>query len=334
MPTTDTTPEHAFLERHCNIAKSLPTRQGTAPDHRTASYSVPAAALKILVALEKPEEARALQLELESLGHRVQICRELDDALSWLRKWQPELVVTEEGLGRREPDAGLRLAEYCRVTEDQVNGWPGTRTIILIPVPDWDRFKRAQRTGAHVILKRRFDAAIRYIQTISDNLVTDRMLGPVLVGIHRFAGDTLSPSCENCEWVGATVSYGSSETDLARLTPVRTALLNILLFRRRGQSPAAIVNSCQEMLLKNILKHHVLRESAVKMEITRLRQDIGKALEWIGAPYSGEHFLPLVFHGAKTYCLSGNRRLIHISSGLVSMDHEEDYRSLALIESP
>jgi hypothetical protein len=269
--------------------------------------------LKILVVLQKHEEACALQQDLECLGHRVECCRNLNEAVRWLRDWQPDLVVTEEGLGREAPDSGLRLAECCRATEDHVNGWPGARTLMFIPIPDWERFKRAQQTGAHVIVKGAdFDDAIRYIQTIADNLVTDRMLGPALSGMHRFKGDGPHSKCENCEWSGATISYGSSQADVRNLTPVRIALLNVLLFRHHGQSPAAITDIClQSLFIKRILQKHVVRESAIKMEITRLRRHFDEALETLGTHCTGKDFLPLVPHGAKTYCLSGNRRLIH-----------------------
>jgi hypothetical protein len=93
------------------------------------------------------------------------------------------------------------------------------------------------------------------------------------------------------------------------------------LFRRRGQSPAAIAEISLGAFIKKILKQHILRESALRMEATRLRGDIGQALESIGAPYSGEHFLPLVSHGTGMYCLSGNRRLIHIPGSLLSMNY-------------
>jgi len=166
------------------------------------------------VVLRNHEEGVALQNDLECLGHRLHLCREIGDALRWIQEWRPDLVIAEEGLGPEEPDAGLRLAEHCRAIENQVNGWQGTRALLLIPILDWDRFKRAQQTGAHVIVKGpHFGAAIRYIQTIADNLVTDRILGPVLVGLHRYEGLTLHPNCANCEWVGASVSYGSSQAD-------------------------------------------------------------------------------------------------------------------------
>ena len=230
------------------------------------------------------------------------------------------MIVTEEQLGRKQRDAGIRLAECCRATEDQVNGWPGTRTLMLIPISDWDRFKRAQRTGAHVIVKKTLEAAIRYIETIADNLVTDRILGPALIGMHKFDGDAPRQSkCEDCEWAGALVSYGSTQAHVPCLTPVWTALLNILLFRGRGQSPTAIVDVCHKShFVKRLLQGHVLRESAVKMEMTRLRGDIGAPLEVIGAPYTGAHFLPPVRHGTMTYCLAGNRRLIHFPNGRTS----------------
>jgi CheY-like chemotaxis protein len=270
--------------------------------------------LKILIVLHGDAESGALQNELEGLGHRVQCCDNVAQAVRSLRQWQPDLMVTEERLGRKQPDAGLRLTEYCRMTEDQVNGWSGTRTLLLIPVPDWDRFKRGQRAGAHVIVKGAgLDATLRYIQTIADDLATDRVLGPALVGIHRYNGEVPVPKCENCEWVGAEVSYGSSQTDLQHLTPVRIALLNALLFRRRGQSPSEIADVCREStFFSKILRQHILRSTAIKMEATRLRGHFDKALEAIGAPYSGEHFFPRVPHGVGAYLLSGNRRLIHI----------------------
>ena len=270
--------------------------------------------LKILVALPNGAERIALQQELESLGHRVECTGEFREALKWLRDWQPDLIVTEEGLGRTQPDAGLRLAEFCRATEDQVNGWPGTRTVILIPNADWNRFRQVQKTGAHVILRApNFDTVIRYIQTVVDDLATDRLLGPALVGIHRFTGNSPCPNCENCQWVGAEIIYGSSKTDVRNLTAVRIVLLNALLFRRRGQRPIDIENACRESaLLKNLLGKHAVRQSAVKMEITRLRKHLDDDLGVLGIPYTGKHFLPYIMHGAEVYCLSGNRRLIHV----------------------
>ena len=270
--------------------------------------------LKIIVALQRDEEAGSLETELECLGHRVTPCRDLGEATRWLRDWRPDLVVTEEGMGRKHLDAGLRLAEYCRATEDHVNGWPGTRTLMFIPIPDWERFKRARQTGAHVIVRgANFDSAIRYVQTIADNLVTDRMLGPALAGIHRFNGGAPHPKCETCEWIGATISYGSSQVDVQHLTPVRSALLNVLLFRRRGQSPSAIADIClASLFIKRILQKHVVRESAIKMEVTRLRGHFEEALKALGTHFSGRDFLPLVPYGARTFCLTGNRRLIHV----------------------
>jgi hypothetical protein len=270
--------------------------------------------LKILIAIQHGAEGIALQQELECLGHRVECTGEFREAVKWLRDWQPDLIVTEEGLGRTQPDAGLRLAEFCRATEDQVNGWPGTRTLILIPRADWNRFRQAQQTGAHVILRAaNFDAVIRYIQTVVDDLVTDRLLGPALVGIHRFTGNSPCPNCENCQWFGAEIAYGSSKTDVHNLTAVRIVLLNALLFRRRGQHPVDIENACSESpFLRRLLGRHVLRQSAVKMEATRLRRHFDDELHALGAPYTGKHFLPYLSHGAGTYCLSGNRRLVHI----------------------
>jgi len=270
--------------------------------------------LNILVALDNSAERIALEQQLESLGHRVECTSELGEALKWLRDWQPDLIVTAPGLGRTQPNAGLSLAEFCRATEDQVNGWNGTRTLILIPNADWDAFKQAQQTGAHVIVRASdFDAVIRYIQTLLDDVVTDRLLGPALVGLHRFIGKRPYPNCENCQWVGAEIVYGSSKIDVRDLTAVRIALLNALLFRRRGQRPIDIENACRESpFLKRLLGKHVLRQSAVKMEVTRLRKHFDHELEVLGIAYTGKHFLPSLTHSVEIYCLVGNRRLVHI----------------------
>ncbi len=272
--------------------------------------------LKILIALPDIRQATTLQHDLEYLGHSIQLCQNLDMSLRLLRNWQPDLVVTDEVLERGLPDSGLRLAEYCQATADQVNGWPGTRSLVLVPVPDWDRVRRAQTAGAHVIVKGPdFEAAIRYVQTIADHLATDLTLGPVLVGLHRFLGKAPHPRCNDCEWIGVSISYGNSQTNLD-LTPVRAALLNILLFRRRSQAADTIEEVCRNSaFIARILRGRSLRESAVKMEISRLRQDIGKALQFLGAPYNGHHYLPFTQYGMQTYGLAGNRRLTHIPTG-------------------
>jgi len=75
--------------------------------------------------------------------------------------------------------------------------------MLFIPAPDWERFKRAQRTGAHVVVRgANFEAPIRYIQTIADSLVTDRMLGPAMIGMHRFQGDAPIQSVMNANGLG------------------------------------------------------------------------------------------------------------------------------------
>lgn len=270
--------------------------------------------LKILMLLDRDEESRALRKELECFEHRVQVCHKADEALRLLRQWQPDLLITDEGLGRGQSEVGLRLAEFCRATEDQANGWPGIRTLILIPNADWDRFKQAQRTGAHVVVRApNFDAVIRYVQTIADNILTDRSLGPSLVGLHRFTGNSPCSNCENCEWVGAEIAYGSSKTDVQNLTAVRIVLLNALLFRRRGLRPIDIEQACIESaFLKRLAGKHVLRQSVVKMEATRLRKHFDEGMAILGIPYTGKHFLPYVTHSAEIYCLAGNRRIVHI----------------------
>jgi hypothetical protein len=103
-----------------------------------------------------------------------------------------------------------------------------------------------------------------------------------------------------------TLRYASSQATSGTSTPVRIALLNSPLFRRRGQSPVTIEDVRQELqFFKRTLSKHVLRASAVKMEATRLRRHFDEALQSIGVPYAGEHFLPFVSHGAEIYCLSG-----------------------------
>lgn len=270
--------------------------------------------LKVLIVFQRAEESSFLSGCLENLGCRVLIVRNLNEAIGRLQEWQPDLVIAEEGLGPKQPEAGLRLAEYCLCMEDRVNGWPGARTVLLIPVPDWDRFKRAQETGAHVIFKgRSFDAVIRYIETVADGLITDRILGPALVGIHRYKGEQPDQDCSNCEWVGAEISYGSSKTTMQGLTAVLIVLLNTLLFRRRGLGATEIEDICRKSLfLSKLLGKHGFRYSAVRMEATRLRKHFDNALRGLGIPYVGRHFLPLLLYGANTYRLSGNRRLIHV----------------------
>ena len=270
--------------------------------------------MKTLIALENDAEAQLLQTGLESINYRVLVCHEAIGATKHLLDWQPDVLVTEEKLERGESNSGLRLAELFRLSTEQRHGCSRTQALILVPFADWDRIKRAQRTGAHVIVKTaNFDAVIRYVQTVVDDLATDRLLGPALVGIHRFTRNSPCTNCDNCQWVGAEILYGSSKTDVHNLTAVRIVLLNALLFRRRGQRPIDIENAGRESpFLKRLLGKHVLLQSAVKMEVTRLRKHFDDELKVLGTPYTGRHFLPYLTHSAETYRLSGSRRLVHI----------------------
>jgi hypothetical protein len=268
--------------------------------------------LKVLLASANNCETGILQEALQELGHRVLVCARFDEAAKRLNDWQPDLLLTEECIARGDRNCGLRLVELCGMATEQAQGTFCTQALILVPVADWDRMKRAQGTGAHVIVKSpSFDAVVRYVQTIADRLTTDRVLGPILFGIHRFRGVALQRFCSSCEWVGASLSYGTSQTDVP-LTSVRATILNSLLFCRRGLSPGEIAGMIdQHRFLKFLLKGKTLRPSAIKMEITRLRRDIEEALRRIGAPYGGNHFLPLVQHGFERYRLAGNWHLSH-----------------------
>lgn len=272
--------------------------------------------MKILLTLANDREAQLFEAGLECLGHRVLVCRDLNSAAKWLRDWCPDVAIADESLGRGDPDSGLRLAELCRIAAEQEQGSFRTQSLVLVPLADWDRIRRARRTGAHVIVKSPSpDVVLRYIQTIADNLTTDRVLGPLLFGIHRFRGEVPQKLCTQCKWVGASLAYGTSQTDI-QFTMVRAALFNCLLFCRRGLSAAEIAARVNEHgFLKSLLHGCPLRESAIKMEISRMRRGIGEALETIGAPYQGTHFLPHVPHGIQRYRLAGNWQLSHIPCG-------------------
>jgi len=147
---------------------------------------------------------------------------------------------------------------------------------------------------------------------VAENLTTDKILGPALAGIHRYNGPHPTADSRHCEWIGGEILCGSSKTELRNLTSLRIVLLNALLFRYRGQSPANIENTCRESsFLAKLSKGHRLREFAIKKETTRLRKHFDDALHELGIPYTGRHFLPVPAHGAGKYCRAGNRRLLH-----------------------
>ena len=84
--------------------------------------------------------------------------------------------------------------------------------------------------------------------------------------------------------------------------PDRAAVLNARLLLRRGQSAREIAEVAEtHCLLQALLKVRILRESAIKMELARLRRDIADGPERIGAPYGEQHFLPTVTHGFEKY---------------------------------
>lgn len=291
-------------------AISCPVRAVGAASLRKA---VSGARLRILLACTNQSEVRSLREALEDLNPRVLTCSTLAEGAKWLRDWQPDLLITEECIARGDGNCGLRLAELCRIATEQGQGSFRTQALILVPIADWDRVKRAQRTCAHVILKsQNFDAVVRYVQTIADSLTTDRLLGPILFGIHQFCGEAPQRFCRTCDWVGASLFYGTSQTDVP-LTPVRATILNSLLFSRRGLSALEIAEMIDKSrFLKSLFRERTIRQSAIKIEITRLRQDLEEALRRIGAPYRGNHFLPLVQHGFERYRLAGNWHLSHM----------------------
>ncbi len=268
--------------------------------------------LKILTVLESGRDAEVLQTALESTGHIVRTCSDFAEAKGLLLDWRPDLLIAGESLGRGQCEAGLRLAEYNRDIYDQLPGRFRTQVVLLIPLPDRDRWKRAQSAGAHAILQAaNFDAVVRYIDSFTDELATDRVLGPVLFGTHVFRGRAPDPDCSSCRWIGASVSYGLTEADV-QLTPVRETLLCLLMLHRRGLTSSTMVQMIERNpLLEDILGGHLLKETAVRMEVTRLRGDITRGLSDTGAPCDGSHFLPLVRHGVRRYRLAGNWHLVH-----------------------
>jgi hypothetical protein len=271
------------------------------------------ATLRILLFADLGTQTPAFQQYLEADGHRVKTACLLAQATELLRDWKPDLLIADETLNRTEPEAGLRLAELCREMAETYSGRVSCQAIMLVPTKDWSRFYRARRTGAHVIAKSmQLDVLTRYVETAADRLITDRVLGPVLFGFHGFRGKTWEPDCSGCDWFGSSLCYGLSEVQLA-LPTVRTVVLNALMSRRRGQSAEAIGElASTNPFLRALLAGHRLVPTAVKMEISRLRESIGAGLSDLGAPGKATDFLPSVPRGFERYRLTGNWQLVHI----------------------
>jgi len=281
--------------------------------------------VKILLGLERESEAQALAAELEMLKHKTVIGLDLDECVKLLRHWRPDMIVVDERIRRDQPESGLRLAELSRLHAEGSYSSSGTRVLVLLPTADWNRMRRAQFTGAHAIVKgTNFNAVVRSVEASADNLITDRLLGPVLLGVHRFSDRLPHRLCKTCKWERASVCYGMSEAEID-LTPIRTAILNALFWVRRGQSATEIAwTVSNSAFLQAILRSRLLKETAVKMEISRIRDSITKALERIGAPYNGCHFLPPVPHGVGRYRLGGNWAVQHY---LVDIARSENART-------
>lgn len=268
--------------------------------------------LKIVSALTAETQAKQLQNCLEALGHRVATCPELQAAKILISSWHPDLIITEENLGH-QADAGLELAKFCRQESVNGTGRTGIQVIVLVCGSDWCRFSRARSTGAHILLTTQdFSAVERYVQCVADQLVTDRIFGPTLTGIHMFDGADPQRNCATCSWYGCSISYGTSEV-WPTLQPGRIAILNVLMSRRRGLTPREIVaDAHSNSLVRALLNGHRLLPTSIKMNVTRLRRNFTSGLDNIGAPYTGSHFLPELDYGCERYRLSGNWQLVHI----------------------
>jgi CheY-like chemotaxis protein len=268
--------------------------------------------LKILLAI-KAEDAANLRRALEDLGHRVEWCSQLEPAVLKLRTWQPDLLIVDEGLDRRAPEAGIRLATMCWELAETSPGRQGTQAILLVTSAEWSHFAAARRTGAHVVHKTAdLGATIRYVQAVSDQLATDRILGPVLIGVHGYYGVAPEPDCAHCEWRGSSLLYGTSRRDLG-FYPLGVLILNILMARRRGQSVDEMAQLAgKNAFLRRLHGKRPFQTTSVKMEVTRMRQTIRDECDNLGSSCGGTHFLPTVRHGFERYRLTGNWQLLHV----------------------
>ena len=265
----------------------------------------------VLIALSSFSNANLIAEAVASVHVRTYVCTTSEQANEALTQGNFDLVVVEENLGRQR-QAGLMLAERCRTSRELAVGRMGARAIVVVGDPDWDRVHRARHTGASVVVSSDPSALICHIQTAIDGLMTDAILGPTLYAIHKVWGKAPVSQCDRCVWHGATISYSSSDVDL-HCTPVRETLLNALMFVRRGQTAAHIVEVVHHSrFLQSLLRGKTLKESAVKMEMARLRDDFDRGLRAIGAPYQGIHFLPTVAYETRSYRLHGNWNIVHL----------------------
>lgn len=269
--------------------------------------------LRVLIALASSSETECLRAHLQDQGHSVALvdCHTLFNGLAA----DTDVLICDDRWNRPNREDGRWLAEQCRAVNEVRPGRLRVQVILLISSGDWFHFLSARRTGAHVIVRpTRIGALLRYLDLVAEQLIDDRVLGPMLIGMHSRRATNSEIGCNSCEWIGCSLLYGTSEVDIP-LSRNRSAVLNALMLRRRGQSLEQISNAIgSHHLLSKLAFRRTLRSRSIKMEISRIRNSIDGGLRQLGAPYTSIEFLPKPGYGHEQYRLTGNWQLVHLSA--------------------
>lgn len=270
--------------------------------------------LRVLLALTNTEEVECLRAHVEDRGHSVSVL-ECSSSLPDIAA-DIDVLICDDRWNRPHHQDGLWLAEQCRGLNEHRLGRLRTQAILLISSRDWFQFLNARRTGAHVVVRPKIDLVLRYIDVVAEELINDRILGPMLVGLHTPRGSSgTHDDCSFCEWIGCSLLYGTSEVNVL-LPATGTAVLNALMFRRRGQSPEQISSEIRShSFLRRLVLGRTVSARSIKMEISRIRKAIDNGLRLLGAPYRSIDLLPNLEYAHRQYHLSGNWQIVHLSRG-------------------
>jgi hypothetical protein len=269
--------------------------------------------LRILLATKAVLWGETLSERLTDAGHDVAFFRTFNIASKSLISGQWDCLIASESLETPHDCLGIQLARLAFSLNYMPVRSRVIHTILHVPVHDSARYEQASRTGASVIMGRcDVEDVVAEMRLLARVIVSDSQTGPMLLGIHRFTGETHRDDCNTCHWENGLVKFGFKEPEVD-LPAKDLAILNCFMMFRKGFSPEELVAQIySNTFLRRLLRGESLVSSAIKMRIHRIRERLGATLQGLPGGYTGFYFVPGVRHGYRRYKLGGRYRVIHV----------------------
>jgi hypothetical protein len=234
--------------------------------------------------------------------------------------WEETLFLCSEDFGSSNPDGGVQLAEALQTKKARrgYGSWP--KMIVCGSARSQLLIDRVQLAGAEYIpigyqfgLETGFDVLIRQVLSIRDELEILAAIGPRVLARHTRSADE-SLYCTDAEkHRGFSLLYGTRDKDLSGLGRPETAVLDWKLRYPYPEDAGQIVDGINgSSFYRRILAGHQLKESALAMIMTRIRDSIDLCLTQFTTMLVAADFLPRADKVSQKYLFKSRPKIIHV----------------------